>query len=74
MNQRPAITGRQLVRGLEQHGFAVVRVRGSHHRLAHAGGRKTVVPIRSGDTISKGLLAGILKDCGLTRDDIDRFL
>jgi predicted RNA binding protein YcfA (HicA-like mRNA interferase family) len=66
----PRLTGRRLVKLLEQHGFRVVRVRGSHHLLRHEDGRSTVVPIRRGETIGPGLLAKILRDARLHASDL----
>jgi predicted RNA binding protein YcfA (HicA-like mRNA interferase family) len=42
----PALTGADVIRALERGGFAVVRVRGSHHFLRHPDGRTTVVAER----------------------------
>lgn len=66
----PRFTGAALVRVLEQAGFVVLRVRGSHHVLRHADGRTTVVPVHRGEVIGPGLFAKILRDAGLTADDL----
>ena len=70
MTRRPRITGKELVRALEQLGFAVRRTRGSHHFLQHPDGRGTVVPVHAGETIGPGLLPQILHDCELTVDQL----
>jgi len=70
LSNLPSITGVQLIRALRRLGFDVVRVRGSHHFLKHADGRCTVVPVHRGETIGRGLLAQILKDCDLTREEL----
>ena len=59
-----------MVAALTRHGFAVVRVRGSHHLLKHADGRATVVPIHRGETIGPGLLGKILRDARLRHADL----
>jgi predicted RNA binding protein YcfA (HicA-like mRNA interferase family) len=64
----------ELIRALERAGFAVVRVKGSHHFLQHGEGRRTVVPVHSGDTIGPGLLVKILRDTEITRDELTRLL
>ena len=74
MIRRPALTGKELVRALQKAGVEVVRIKGSDHRLAHPDGRKTVVPVHSGETIGPGLLARILRDCDLERADLDELL
>ena len=70
MSTFPSFTGGELLRILRKHGFAVIRTKGSHHFLRHPDGRCTVVPVHRGETIGRGLLAQILKDCELLRDDI----
>jgi predicted RNA binding protein YcfA (HicA-like mRNA interferase family) len=64
----PALTGAEVIQALERGGFAVVRVRGSHHFLRHPDGRTTVVAAHSGETIGPGLMSKILRDCGLDRE------
>jgi predicted RNA binding protein YcfA (HicA-like mRNA interferase family) len=70
----PRLTGRQIVDALGRTGFEVARIRGSHHFLRHADGRRTVVPVHAGETIGPGLLAQILRDCELTREEFRSFL
>ena len=70
MSRFPAPTGKQLLKALRKHGVVVIRTKGSHHFLRHSDGRCTVVPVHRGETIGRGLLAQILRDCELTRDDV----
>jgi predicted RNA binding protein YcfA (HicA-like mRNA interferase family) len=70
MTSRPSLTGKKLIASLRDQGFAVVRVKGSHHFLRHQDGRCTVVPVHAGETIGPGLLAKILRDCELTTEDL----
>jgi len=74
MPKLPSLTGKQLIRALNSLGFQVVRTRGSHHFLAHSDGRATVVPVHAGETIGPGLIAKILRDCEINRDDLVRLL
>jgi predicted RNA binding protein YcfA (HicA-like mRNA interferase family) len=74
MIQLPSLTGREVIAALGQIGFEVARVRGSHHILIHDDGRRTVVPVHSGETIGRGLLAQILRDCQITRDEFKSLL
>ncbi|UCG41752.1 MAG: type II toxin-antitoxin system HicA family toxin [candidate division WOR-3 bacterium] len=74
MSGFPALSGKRLVRVLEQLGFEVVRTKGSHFFLRQADGRRTVVPVHRGETIGRGLLAKILRDCDLSQDDLRRYL
>ncbi len=74
MSRLPRLTGREVIAALEKAGFEVVRVRGSHHRLRHADGRVTVVPVHAGETLGPGLMASILRDVELTREEFLAFL
>ena len=65
MPKLSSINSRKLVRLLKKKGFIEVRQKGSHLRLEHPDGRKTSVPIHSGEKVGKGLLAKILKDTNL---------
>jgi predicted RNA binding protein YcfA (HicA-like mRNA interferase family) len=44
MPRLPKLKGKELIKILGKHGFAVVRIKGSHHFLQHSDGRCTVVP------------------------------
>jgi predicted RNA binding protein YcfA (HicA-like mRNA interferase family) len=74
MTQYSALTGKQVVAALQRLGFEVVRTRGSHHFVKHPDGRGTVVPVHSGETIGRGLMAKILRDVELTREELQRAL
>ncbi len=74
MTTFPSVTGSRLVRALRKFGFEVVRVKGSHHFLQHTDGRCTVVPIHKGETIGRGLLARILRDCDLDKEEVQKKL
>ena len=70
MSRYPSVTGKELINVLKKIDFTVIRVRGSHHFLRHTDGRTTVVPVHSGDTLGSGILLKILKDCALSRDNL----
>ncbi|HIJ96935.1 MAG TPA: type II toxin-antitoxin system HicA family toxin [Desulfuromonadales bacterium] len=70
MSKLPAVTGNQIIKSLQRHGFLVVRIKGSHHFLQHSDGRCTVVPVHRGETIGRGLFAQILRDCELCFEDL----
>jgi len=71
---RLRVRGRELIRALQRAGFAVIRIKGSHHFLRHADGRATVVPVHAGETIGPGLLSQILRDTELTRAELETLL
>jgi predicted RNA binding protein YcfA (HicA-like mRNA interferase family) len=69
MPKLPILSGVELIDILKTLGFVVVRQKGSHVSL-QKGQHKTVVPLH--DELAKGTILGILKQCGLSKDDIIR--
>lgn len=67
MAKLPVLSGDELIRLLKKAGFEIVRQKGSHASL-QKGEFKTVVPRH--DELAKGTLLGILKQCGLSREDL----
>ena len=67
MAKLPVLSGKDLVRLLERNGFRVVRQKGSHVSLQKEA-YKTVIPLHA--ELAKGTLLGILKQCGLSKDDL----
>ncbi len=74
MTRLPVVTGRELIAALGRKGFQVVRIKGSHHVLRHDDGRMTVVPVHGKEQIGPGLLAKILRDCDVGRDEFHELL
>ena len=74
MTTFPAITGNRLICVLRKLGFEVIRTKGSHHFLQHQDGRCTVVPLHRSETIGRGLLAQILRDCEITKNELQKKL
>ena len=72
MTKLPALTGKNLIAALAQAGFEVIRIRGSHHYIRHPDGRATVIPVHAGEAIGPGLMVKILKDCELSREDLQQ--
>ena len=62
MVKLPVISGKELLKLLEKLGFVIVRVNGSHHRLRHADGRVTTVPVHGNADLPKGLLRKIIRE------------
>jgi predicted RNA binding protein YcfA (HicA-like mRNA interferase family) len=63
------VGSRELVKILKKKGFRELRRKGSHLRLAHPDGRKTTVPMHSGESVGVGLLNKILKDANISREE-----
>jgi len=74
MSRLPRVTGSDLLAALNKAGFAVLRIKGSHHFLCHKDGRSTVVPVHSGETIGPGLLHKILRDCQIKVEELQSLL
>ncbi|MBW1892119.1 MAG: type II toxin-antitoxin system HicA family toxin [Deltaproteobacteria bacterium] len=74
MTTFPSITGSRLIRALRKLGFEVIRIKGSHHFMLHQDGRCTVVPLHRGESIGRGLLAQILRDCDITKKELQKKL
>lgn len=74
MSRLRRVTGSDLLAALARAGFGVKRTKGSHHFLAHQDGRRTVVPIHSGETIGLGLLQKILRDCQISGKELEELL
>lgn len=72
MTKLPGLTGKDVIAALRKAGFTVVRTKGSHRFLRHADGRTTVVPVHAGETVGPGLLSKIMRDCDMTREELER--
>jgi predicted RNA binding protein YcfA (HicA-like mRNA interferase family) len=67
----PGLSGDDLIKALKKAGFRIVRQRGSHISLEY-GPYRTVVPLH--DELSRGTLLAILKQCGLSKEDLLKLL
>ncbi|HVY41611.1 MAG TPA: type II toxin-antitoxin system HicA family toxin [Hyphomicrobiaceae bacterium] len=74
MSRLPRLTGGEIIAALGKAGFVVLRIKGSHHRLRHPDGRVTTVPVHGSEIIGPGLLSRILRDCELSREDLEALL
>jgi predicted RNA binding protein YcfA (HicA-like mRNA interferase family) len=75
MAKLSTISGKELVTLLQQLGFTVVRVNGSHHRLKHNDGRVTTIPVHENDDLPKGLLRKIIReDLKIELEDFNKML
>lgn len=73
MGKLPRISGLQMVRVLEQQGFRLVRIRGSHHFLAQ-GELHTTVPVHGNRDLKIGTLRSILRDVEISPAEFERLL
>jgi len=65
---------KKIIKLLSTLGFVIVRKRGSHVVMKHPDGRITVVPVHSGEDISRGLLMKIIEDTRLSREEFLKLL
>ena len=75
MGKLPTISGKEFIKFLERIGFELIRIKGSHHRLKHADGRITTVPVHRNDDLPKGLLRKIVReDLKITLEEFEDLL
>jgi predicted RNA binding protein YcfA (HicA-like mRNA interferase family) len=65
------ISGKEMCRALEQRGWTLARINGSHHIYRHAAtGRRTVAPVDANQDLKPGTQRGTMRDAELTDDDL----
>lgn len=70
MARLPSRSGKKVIRILLRHGFVLDHVTGSHHIFVSSDGmRRVTVPVHGRD-VPKGTLREILKQAGLSADDL----
>jgi len=70
---RRGITAREFVKALQQDGFQLARIRGSHRIFRHDDGRRVVVAFHSlSDTFAIGTLKGMIADIGWSDENLKR--
>lgn len=67
MSEIPRVTGREAIRAFERCGFAVIRIKGSHHIMGKGGhdGRLSI-PMHGNECLGVGLLGKLIKVAGIT--------
>jgi predicted RNA binding protein YcfA (HicA-like mRNA interferase family) len=65
------ITGKDLARALERHGWVLMRVKGSHHIYGREGSIvRLSVPVHGNRDLRVGLASHLVKAAGLTEEDL----
>lgn len=59
------MTGKQLRKQLEEHGWRLDRISGSHHIMVREGRRSIPIPVHGSADLPKGLVNAILKQAGI---------
>lgn len=66
-----SVSGKELCRVLERHGWALLRVQGSHHIYGQTGEQARLsVPVHGNRDLKQGLLRHLLRIAGLTERDL----
>jgi len=65
MSQLPRMSGREVVRAFEKHGWEVARQRGSHIIMVKAG-QNVTLSIPDHKAVAKGTLRSLIRSAGLT--------
>jgi len=69
-----SLTPRTVIRILRKKGFVLDRVRGSHHVYYHPETRRRVVVPLHKRELPKGTLLEILKQAGMTKEELEHLL
>ena len=73
MGKLRVLSGREVCRILERHGFAEVRQRGSHIVMQRQGERTTVtVPVPNHRELKRGTLLSVIRQSGVPRDEFEQ--
>jgi len=65
------VSGKELARLVQQKGWGLARVHGSHHIFVMPGQReRIVIPIHANRPLKMGLLRALMKIADLTEDDL----
>lgn len=70
MPRLPRVTAPELIRAFERAGYRVVRIRGSHHVLRNAEGKRVTIQRHATRTLPPGTVANILREAGISRDEL----
>jgi len=66
-----SVSGEDLARSLESHGWQLKRINGRHHIYGKEGGVvRLSLPIHANQPLKQGLLAHLLKQAGLRKEDL----
>ena len=64
------LSGKELARLVERHGWSLLRIQGSHHIYGKAGNIvRLSIPIHGNVPLKAGLLKHLLKMAGLSQDE-----
>lgn len=70
----PTASGAEVIKALENAGFVLTRVKGSHHMMKSLEGRFAVVPVHQGKDLPPGTLRRIIRDAGMSVSEFNDLL
>ncbi len=66
-----SVSGKRLARTLEQHGWELLRIHGSHHIYGKEGRKERItIPVHGDDTLKTGLLRHLLRIAGIDESEV----
>jgi predicted RNA binding protein YcfA (HicA-like mRNA interferase family) len=66
-----SVAGREFAKALEQRGWELLRVQGSHHIYGKKGSIvRLSVPVHGGQSLKRGLLKHLMKLAGISEEEI----
>ena len=65
-----SLSGKEMCKVLEQHGWICTRIRGSHHRYEKPDSAPVVVPVHGNKSLKMGMQRAIMKTAGLNDRDL----
>jgi predicted RNA binding protein YcfA (HicA-like mRNA interferase family) len=68
------VKSKAVIKALEKIGFSKARQRGSHVILKNPEGKVTVVPVHSRERLGPGILAKIIRDTGIKKEEFLKIL
>ena len=76
MTDLPSVNATRLIRALQRAGFFVRHATGGHYVLKHPDRPvvRVVVPYHGSADVKRGIVGSILRQAGLTADDLVRLL
>jgi len=70
----PRVTADEVIRVIEKVGFTLARQSGSHRIYRSSAGKRITVPYHKGKILHPKVLASILKDANLSREELKNLL
>jgi len=70
----PRVTADEVIRVIEKMGFTLARQSGSHKIYKSSTGKRVTVPYHKGKVLHLKVLASILKDANLSREEFKNLL